>query len=373
MQAMALNITDFRFSLIWALPCLEPAAGATAPFADRAGFENQFNAAQKSGAVQGLSPPWPPRKAYAHRFWSNYLQVGDPSRVDGGNAWKKAVPLRVNAPPFKVEPGKFPGAIVSEHYLYPFGIAFILTFYGNRPLSGPDWVAAIQSAASSKLMVRFGSAAAAEFPVVGLASETLRQMREKYFGANDNAPTQPFTIATVIRGEGAIEDVAPKEGTELHRWLFGVTSRQKNWRTAKLDEVSLADCALTIRRAASPGDVVFATPRGRAIWIPSSFAHPGSTASDGSPQTSMSCYHRNQLFAALQTESLCRLAKAITDRISTKRDLPTRVDDFGSIAVRTLIDLDAGDQTTTYRSISVQQQIKDLAPDIKTLRTRYGI
>jgi hypothetical protein len=373
MQAMAVSINNFRFSLIWALPCLEPAAGTSVPFADRAGFESLFNAAQKSGAVQGLCPPWPPQKAYAHRFWSNYLQVGDPSRVDGGNAWKKAVPLRVKAPLFKVEAGKFPGVIVSEHYLYPFGIAFILTFYGNQPLSGPDWVAAVQSAANSKLMVRFGSAAAAEFPVAGLASETLKRMREKYFGSGDNAPTEPFTIATVIRGEGATEDVAPKEGTELHRWLFGVTGRQKNWITAKLDDVSLDDCALSIRKAASPGDVVFATRRGRAIWIPSSFAHPESAASDGSPQTSMSCYHRNQLFAALQTESLCCLAKAITDRISTNPDLPARVDDFGSIAARALIDLDAGDKTKTYRSISVHQQIRDLAPDIARLRKRYGV
>jgi hypothetical protein len=373
MQAMDVAVKDFRYSLVWALSCLEPAPGSTPPFADRAGFESLFTTAQKNGAAQELSPPWPSQKAFAHRFWCNYLRISNPSLLESRDAWTKAVPLRANAPLFKVTPGKFPGTIVSEHYYYPFGIAFILTFYGSGSFSGSEWVAAIQSAARDKLLVSFGSAAPAGLPVAGLASETLKRMREKYFGPGASAPIAPFTIATVIRGEGAVEDAEPEEGKELHRWLFGVTTGQSNWELAKLDDMSLADCALTIRKAASPGDVVFATPRGRAVWIPSGFAHPRTITSRGTPLMSMSCYHRNQLFAALQTESLCGLAKAIVNRISTSPNLPPRLDEFGRIATRTLIDLGGGDKAKTYRSMSVYQQIKDLAPDIERLRKRYGI
>jgi hypothetical protein len=373
MQAVDVEIKDFRYSLVWALSCLEPAPGSTSPFANRGSFDSLFTTAQKDGAAQELSPPWPSQKAFVHRFWCNYLRINNPSLLDSRNAWTNAVPLRAKAPLFSVTPGKFPGTIVSEHYYYPFGIAFILTFYGSGSFSGSQWVAAIQSAARDELLVCFGSHAPAELPVAGLAAETLERMRERYFGPRTGASPVPFTIATVIRGKGAVEDAEPEEGKDLHRWLFGVTTGQSNWQIAKLDDMSLTDCALTIRKAASPGDVVFATPRGRAIWIPSGFAHPRVVAGDRTPQLSMSCYHRNQLFAALQTESLCSLAKAIVDRISTSPNLPPRLDEFGRIATRTLIDLDGGDKAKTYRSISVHQPIKDLAPDIERLRQRYGI
>lgn len=375
MQAMVMAIKEFRFSLIWAATFLEAPAAKPADFPNRPGYEKLFNLAQRKGEAQGLCPPWPETRAYAHRFWSNYLQVDDPGRVQGGSAWSKAVPLRAKGRLFTAEPNKFPGRIGAEQFIYPFGAALVMTFYGSGSFSGLDWATAVRSAAKSKLSVTFGTAPTEKRSLRGLATEAMRQMRDMYFASTAIPPLTPFTIATVIRGDDVDETVAPPENGDLHRWLFGAASLQNNFETANLANVSLKEKALTLRSGASPGDVVFATRRGRAIWIPSSFAHPADVDENGRILTSQSCYHRNQLYAALQVESLCSLARALTERIKSNPTLPARLDDFGRIAAQTLTDLDTGDKNRTYRSISVHRQIEDngSASRIKQLRKRYGI
>ena len=372
---MTATIKAFRFSSIWTATCLDGTAVATSPFNKRADYEALFNAAQKQKAgVNGLQVPWPIEKAFVHRFWSTYLHIGDPAQLDGGRAWSKAVPLRAAQPLLKIDGKDLSGRFGAEHFYYPFGVAFVLTFYGSGSFDEPQWANAV-IAAKGKLPVTMNGQPAKQEALVGIAAETLKRMRETYFGPGDIPPSDPFTIATVIRGDGVDENVAIAKGGALHRSLFGAASQQATYPTAKLDDVSLDDCLLPIRKSSAEGDAVFAVTRGRAIWIPSAFTHPGKAGPDGEAVTSMSCYHRNQLFAALQVESLCGLAAALNDKLTQSATLSPRLDDFGRIATQALVDFQTGDKSKTYRSISVARQIDDrgVGATVTKLRQRYGI
>ena len=90
----------------------------------------------------------------------------------------------------------------------------------------------------------------------------------------------------------------------------------------------------------------------------------------------MSCYHRNQVFAALQVESLGCLAHELVARLGGRPggDLPQRIDGLGKIPAIILADMHDG-KTTTYCSNSLKRQIidGDMKVDIGVLRTKYAL
>jgi hypothetical protein len=372
-------IKDFRLSFIWATTFLELPASTPAPFAEHAGYERLFSAVRK-GKSDSFATPWPRENPHVHRFWANYLSVSDPSGIDGAAAWAKAVPLRGTKRLFAATMPNFPGTIRCEHYFYPFGAALVVTFHGSGSLTGEQWTDHAVSTQTAKLSVTFEDQPPKAMPLKALADETLNRVQAAYFTAEQRTGGEPFTIMTVVRGEGVdagieLKEAAAGDGFDSpHRWLFGVSTLRKNWRTANLKESSFDDCLLTIQHLSSPGDVVFASTRGRAIWIPSSFGSP-SVDAGGNPITSQSCYHRNQLFAALQTDSLCSLVQALSGRIAKSKTLPPRLDEFGRIAAATLAEMDQGDRTRTYRSMSVSRQIADrgIRKQLVLLQKRYGL
>jgi len=116
----------------------------------------------------------------------------------------------------------------------------------------------------------------------------------------------------------------------------------------------LAQRAVAIRNA-PPSHLLYGLARGRAVWFPASFLDLGKQRS------SLACYHRNLMFASLQTESLAGLMVLARERYQNPAPaspLSNSMDALLQSAAEVLGRLYVGD-AKTYRSSSPTVQIKD--------------
>lgn len=387
---MPIEVSHFRQSFVWAATLLGPDGPANPQLGVRAGYAALFDAARKNREPAGpFAVPWPNDVPAKHLFWANYLTVVDPSSVPGDSAWTKAVPLRVFGQADTASLQDFTGSISIERYVYPFGVGLIVTFTDRKGrYEDYDWTDLLVATGQEPLAVAFAGEAEQALKLEDMALAILKRMRAAHFGAEaaEVPKVQPFVVTTVLSGAGVAAATAPEENGQIHRLLYGAASRRANYRDAVLPTIEKSK--LDLRNGASPGDVVFAVKRGRAIWMPSSFVkdpegEPEGEGDAAKPRrkirirkTSMSCYHRNQVFAALQTESLGGLAHALVARLGGKPDgdLPGKLDQLGKIPATILADLHDGKQST-YRSDSLKHQIVDgdMKGDIAVLRTKYAL
>ena len=115
---------------------------------------------------------------------------------------------------------------------------------------------------------------------------------------------------------------------------------------------SLADAQIKLRKP-NAGDFHYGLKRGRAVWIPTSFVPKAK-------KYSLACYHRNLVYASLQTESLVSLMQLMTSALtaapntSRHASMETLVQSAAGILGRLY-----GGDTDIYRSGSVRRQIDD--------------
>jgi hypothetical protein len=375
---MAVEITEFRLAFIWTQTLLsDNPAGKTGPYAGRGGYETLVGALQRSDPAQGFDLPWLRQKPFAHRFWVKYLSAINPGNVTTGNLWLHAVPLRATAAPvtLSLPPGLTGWApagavtesrVTAESFLYPFGLGLIISVTVKGALTGGSWIDLACALSHQPIKgVHFdGEAFEQKLPV--LARDSVAKLAARDFGPMADAPdiADPFTIMTVIQGAGVPAEAAPDE--TARRYVQAGATLDPRWSTAKLYDLVMGENLIDIKSTASPGDVVYAVERGRTIWSPSAFSAPPG------PKNSLGCYYRNQVFASLQTEALCRLAKAMYQRIQNDRDQPAHLDDLAKIANAILPGMHQG--TATYRSKSIQKLIDDngMTDAMQSLVKRYG-
>jgi hypothetical protein len=385
-KPMSIEIFHFRQSFIWAATLLGPNGPTNPQLGVRADYAALFDFARANGTpLAPFAVPWPNDKPEKHYFWANYLAAFDPSSVPGDTAWARAVPLRVTGPSTTASMEDFAGSISIEHYLYPFGAGLVVTFADKQgPYQGEDWVDLLISNGQQPLAVTFPDGKEQSMPLEDLARASLTRMRVAHFGSDaaELASVRPFVVTTVISGSGVDAAAALGNDGPIHRILYGAASRRPNYRDAVLPTIE--EAKLCLRKGASPGDIVFAVSRGRTIWLPSSFVtKPEELKQEGGAKskrkirkTSMSCYHRNQVFAALQAESLGRLTHELVTRLDGKPDgnLPNKINQFGRIPAALLADMHDG-KKTTYCSNSLKRQIDDsnLKDAIGVLRTKYAL
>jgi len=365
---MAIEINKFRLSFLWTATLLGPDGPASPAFGQRTDYESLFDSTRGGG---GFTPPWPEQDPPAHKFWVLYLGQADPAQTSGADAWRFGVPLRA-AQPLATATTKdwFSGRISIEHFFYPFGAALAVTFFAAGTFEDKAWVDLILSASREPLDITFAGEAAKPMKLSAFADESLKRVRGTFFGPQVSPlkPADPFTIATVISGKDVDATEEPVAGGIVHRMLFGAASRLVSYDTATLGKLVKGETLLDIRGGAAPGDVVFAAKRGRAIWFPSSFAKTEGR------RVSLSCYHRNQLFAALQADALCSLALDVAGRTAANPDLPAALNQLGRLPAEILPDLHDG-KDTTYRSGSLKHQIaaRAVKKPVNDLRARYGL
>ncbi len=390
-----MKITSFLLSLIWAETHLElleqdPPGEAPMKFLGRPDqYATNFNQAQhllKVRTPQTLSPPWTPRTRGQH-FWTRYSGGLTNANVSGHLAWQKLVPFRaalplhlttsasLNYPPF-------------ELFFYPHGIAFVCTIPWEV-----DSPSSLEEATKTALDMRYDQQhrvswadegdklyAGIKWPVKAgtglsldqLANQGMNIARTLAFGtaasAGRSIDPKPFSIVTILKGQEADLTKAPESNGDIQRALNALTG----WQKIRAGAAALSfneQVSLGLGKDAGVADVLYGQTRGRVIWYPSRFV-----TEDVDILYGLQCYHRNLVFASLQTESLCGLAQVVAERIQTGAAMSAYQREVATKAGGTLGLLYGGHQDT-YRSFSPRRQIDDnhWVDEVNSMREYRGM
>lgn len=302
-----------------------------------------------------LSLPWDtssPKRI--HYFWRYYLGK-DCARVPPEEAFKRLVPFRG----FRSARVKTPwasGKLMMEAYYYPHGVALVITVHIRNDLLLDDMVdRAVEAAQGATFDVIWADASSDALTMPQLATKAMDGLRSFVYGPNTLQGTpssKPFTVATVVRGSGVDKDAPNTDKDNVHRALEGLCSWHATWKDDVLHP--LAERAVGIRHA-PVSHLLYGLTRSRAVWFPASFLELHKQRS------SLACYHRNLMFASLQTESLAGLMMLAHDWYQNRAPvypMSGSMELLVESAAEILGRLYAGD-TRTYRSSSPAVQIKD--------------
>jgi len=345
---MSVEIGDFRLSLIWVetfLDLLAPHVPPEAPLAFLGRsytYEPVFDQLLQDDAAEiasGLSLPW--INITHQRFWERYFEGRVPPNAR--RCWKALVPLRGKLPA-EPSPGWLPGRVLMESFYYPHGIAFVVTAMCKGSLNMEETVLmARRVKQTGRFPIQWLQGVPGNVGLKTLADSALKALRTAALGpaaAPGSRSATPFTVLTVVRGAGVDPSVPFPAGGESQRALEAVTRWSNNWRfdpLPGLEEVRLKSSI------APESHIVYARKRGRAVWWPGYFSGPGEGTH------TLSCYHRNLVFASLTVESLMGLISETVKHRRQGRPLSPAHSECVQRAAGILGRLYGG-VSTTYRS-----------------------
>jgi hypothetical protein len=350
---MPISLHELRLSFIWmeSLLALFTADARTAPMAflsRKAPYKQEFASVQSH--TSAWTAPWPPVQGrHIHHFWNYYLQKM-PEQISGDHAWKYVVPLRSPIRVATTTPW-LPGRLTLEGFYYPHAVALVLTVIITETLALEAMVdKALEARADGKYSVRWADGSTQSLSLDVLAAQLLDQLREHVLGRDATQGGRshtPFTIATVVRGDG-VDPTQPNPPMDtVHRALEGLCSWHRTWKHDVLHDWEALTC-LKIRHA-PPSHVMYGLERGRAVWYPDLFTAQGKVHSLG-------CYHRNLTLLSLQTESLIALMRVAGTYIDASLQMPLAMEELAKHAAGILGRLYGGTQDT-YQSWSSRAQI----------------
>jgi hypothetical protein len=382
-MAEEVRIKDMQLSLIWAATAIELVSGQN--LSGELGMSmghsfqyqtlfNQVKATGKDGLMPwGIQCPWPDPKG--HHFWAYYLER-EPGKADGKVAWSKLVP-------FRVRPGtKFaltieaswltkPSYVRFEVFLYPYGLAVCATVRcaGDFTLEqASELIEKVRTSKDYKLRANDGKVRSLSLDAI--ANEYLSTVSEQALGPEANAvltAKDPFTLFTVVKATGVDPTADFEAGGKVHALLDYVTIWGKR---APKDLAKIDEAKLTIQKTplGEPGDIMYGLKRARAIWFPRRF-----TRTIGK-YPSLSCYHRNLIYATVHVESLCGLMQTTAEMLDageTVDSLPLNHRQCAHQAAGALGRLYGGRKS--YRSYSIRAQIEQsgYVNDIDKVRVAF--
>lgn len=370
-----IKIRELRLSFLWArtLPELLNGTAPAAPMAflgDADQYKQTFDALQNGGGQGGLTPPWfKPKEDF---FWFYYLERTQTGDVKGARAWKLLVPLRKKVP-FKITTPWLQGRVYLEGFFYPHGVALIVTAESEQALSLAE-ARELSFKVRQDATFEVASAGAAQHLNLGaLADKAMAFLCAEALGPHAQAAyvDAPFSVWTVVRGEGVDPQQATPAGLEVHRVLEAVTTWNPKLANAQLSQLDKEHCA-QLRTNHSAGDVLYAQEKARAVWFPGTFTLPPGK------KPTLACYHRNLVYASMQVESLGRFVRETAAGIKQPGDASHLALPHYQCAKRAagiLTRFYKADEETTYRSGSVDLHIRqrNLIPDINKLRAEMQI
>lgn len=372
-----LEIHQMRVSFIWVETNFGLLGDPEAPavpmgFLGSGGsYTSMFEKVLKKDPVpMDLKAPW--NKAGQH-FWQYYLENKQKLEdMPGDKAWKFLIPFRggiavktVTAPSLTEQPANFE----LESFFYPYGFALVITVTIKASQSVTDTVNVLfKVRKDSMLDVEWRSGAKEQLYLNQLADKCLNSVRQAAFGTTAGAgaiQVEPFTIFTILKGAGTDLDAPLVQGEEIQALLEAVTTWPAIWDKTKLPSLD-ADVILPLKAAASNGAIVYARNRGRAVWFPALFTDVTKIRS------SLSCYHRNLVFASLQTESLSRFLMETVHEITSASWPSLRVmhRDCAKQAAG-IVGRMYGGSKETFRSMSPRYQVQQngYGSDIDKIRS----
>ncbi len=368
---MPTGVTDFRLSFIWTEfhDRLFPEPVPDAPFAflgRQLDWADRFRSVQKyAGDLDGLMPPWPRHRG--KDFWSMYLGQ-DPHDVDPWHAWKCFVPLRMR-PLIRLAAPWLPGSVDAEGFFYPHGLGLLVTVRLRVDDPAAPWgleevVDAAHQVRSDAFKVRLPGEDEAEMKLDSLAAATRSFLRKAAYGSDvTGSSAEPYTVATFVRVDGVDTTLEVENQGDTHRALEAVTHWPTAWKIAPLPALKEA----AVRDPDFPdAHVVYRRRRGRATWFP-------ALAAPSEKHRKLSCYHRNQSFAAMQVESLAQLVSGTAKRLRAGSTLPLTQGQCARKAAAFLGRLYGG--IDTYRSLACRDhlEVSDSTKDLVYLREHFGM
>ena len=369
------TVSDVRLSLIWTqthtqqLGNPQPVGGMNW-LGRRVAYAARFSSvAALTAPLDGLSAPWP--RPSGQLFWTRYLggtQLGD---MPGDTAWMNLVPFRTSAHVTLKAPWLL-GRVVVEGFYYPHGSALVVTALSSNTgglAEAVEFAFQVRRHGAFGLTWRGGAGESMTVTLPEVANVCLERLAAEAVGAQApilNRTPEPFTVLTVVKGQGADSTMAVPQDGEIHRALEAMCSWSPGWKTQTLTPLALA--TIKARAANAAGDIVYGRPRGRAVWFPRLFqdASPGGHA--------LGCYHRNLTLLTMQVESLSALVQATAVAVRGPARLPVAHIDCATFAGDLLGRLYSA-ATDVYRSWSPRAQIDQnaMVTPINAVRDAFGM
>ncbi len=369
-------ILDFRLSFVWTETLLGLLNQALKPkpsfefLIQKSSYEQLFRDVQQSGpSDNGLNVPW---KGSREHFWNFYLPGSAGGEVSGKQAWEHLVPIRTK-PQLKVDKWQ-KGQPVLEGFYYPHGVAAVCTFHCQGRFAPTEVRDLAYSIRYDQLFTVTAADKQQTLTLDKLAATALDVLRATAVEPGGQAgqrrdPFKPFTLLTVVKGQGVDPTQPFPQGTPVHQMLDALCY----WPPASTAPPSAFDKATLplYKRDAAAGSAMFAGQRGRTIWFPDKFTLQKQKVS------SLNCYHRNNLRGAMQVDSLGAFVAATAAQLGngkTLNDLTFAHTKRLQAACDRLAEIfNCADpklsQRITYRSVSLKEQLRanDLG-DLNTLR-----
>src|ERR1700678_214451 len=295
------TVSDFRLSFVWIETIFDAVLGNTQLaeqfrfLQKKVTYAPEFEKALRGGGASNLHVPWEGRKQQF--FWKHFLGSGTLlDQVSGNLAWSRFVPLRAALPITATHDKLKQVSLEGFYYPHAFALAITCRFTGRLPLDGSADLAYKIKRGAEKFSVRRGSVPSAQsLSIDSLADEAMQWMREMFLGKTATPKPSPdvFTIFTGVCGEpfAKFKQVGP-----IHAALQKVTEWPADPDTS--NPLPESQIRIPVKKTTADGSIMVGSRRARAIWFPGLFSKKDRT------KPSLSCYHRNQVFSALQVESL---------------------------------------------------------------------
>ncbi|HEY0477373.1 MAG TPA: hypothetical protein VGD37_07600 [Kofleriaceae bacterium] len=361
---MAIIVNRFRMSLLWTarfaslVADASPAGAPLAALGHVASYEPIFTGLLQAPATPitpaagapALVLPWRPQST--QWFWCRYLNANPIRKVKASFAFWRLVPFRRQGSPAPGLDATLPASLagqpqletmIAEAWFHPHMVSVAIHVTVTGAMSVADLAAAGLALRHDRVLRVPGDAALHKLDELG--TRYLQAMYLEAVGepnAGPLPPADPFSVVTVLQGDTAgAREVEP--GGAVHRALDAVTA----WDVDHLG--ALAAGRISGHADAGDGPLLLGHRRARAVWDPGRF--------ERADQISLSCYHRNLLMGALQTEALLGFARVAQDEAAAGRR-PKTIRDCEDPVLKRVIDLHAGNDET-YRSSSLKRFIDE--------------
>lgn len=347
-----MGIQLLRVSFIWAESTLDRLR-ATKPVGSR--WVAPTTAAQyvkmlpdwRTGTGE-LAVPW--KEPTGRSFWKYYTPKQQLDQISDIDAFTVQVPGRARLP-WSVSAAWLSGRVDGEIFVFPFGHTLVLTF----SLEWREDGASLEDAVATCFQVRRNGSftvidengAESTMDLSALASRALSVIRLATTGdgaLKGSISPQPFTISSIIRRTSPLPPAPVVDGDATHLALDGLSSFSVHY---PLGAPTPLASALLNPAHLGPAQLLYAAPRGRAIWFPARAA----ATSDF-----LGCYHRTLLFLSMQLESL-GVAIGDFEQAPETRTASTLRSSAKNVCVH--LGRLEGQLIGTFRSPSSPRQIKD--------------
>jgi hypothetical protein len=187
------------------------------------------------------------------------------------------------------------------------------------------------------------------FSLVDLADRLLGHLRQQALGGEPGLASyrsiEPFTLATVIQGQGVDSQAEIPDQGEIHRALEGLTSWRATWQADPLPPIDQRKLEI---RTSPKGHTLYGDQSGQVAWLPGLFLQPSTIPL-------LASYHRNLLLASVHTQSLSSFLRQTSVWSHSGQNLKA----IHRWAVEKAYDLLGGlySGKDTYKSFSARAQI----------------